>query len=167
MIMIAIDPGQGGGIAWTIAEGIQVEKMPQTTRDISDLLETLKAKAAEMPEPVFAWLENVGKYMPGNSGPSAVKFGGHCGELRGVLTALKIPFDKVLPAKWEHWLIGKPNYEKIPKEIQGKARKAILSKRKTERKNKIKEKAQQLNPNLKIILATSDAVGMLHYVCNK
>ena len=78
------------------------------------------------------------------------------------LIALDIPSDpSVLPSKWQTFFIGKPNYPKIPKEIQGKARKQILAKRKTERKNKIKAKAQALYPHLKITLATSDALGIL------
>ena len=100
--------------------------------------------------------------MPGNSGPAAAKFARHCGHIEMALIALDIPSDpSVLPSKWQTFFIGKPNYPKIPKEIQGKARKQILAKRKTERKNKIKAKAQALYPHLKITLATSDALGIL------
>lgn len=157
-MIIAIDPGATGGIAWEYDYKYEyVIKMPDTPRDIEEHLRSLIA----MSEDNFCYLEKVGQYMPGNAGPAAVKFARHCGVLEGIIVSLGIPYKEVLPAKWQNYFIGKPNYPKIPKEIQGKARKQILAKRKTERKNKIKAKAQALYPHLKITLATSDALGIL------
>jgi len=152
---IAIDPGANGAIACEVDGKVHAFKMPDTPKDILLLLLSLKADDA------FCWVEQVGKYMPGNSGVAAVKFARHCGHLDMALLAAGIPHDTVLPAKWEHWLIGKPNYEKIPKEISEKERSRILAKRKTERKNKIKAKVQGLYPDIKVILVTADALGIL------
>jgi len=156
-LIIAIDPGQSGGIAYGNRDWVKAEKMPGTPRDICDFLENLQA---ERGGGLFCYIENVGQYRTGNSGPAAVKFAEHCGCLKGLLIALRIPHDKAPPSKWQHYFIGKPDYPKIPKEIQGKERKKILAKRKQERKNKIKAKAQGLYPDLKITLATSDALGI-------
>jgi len=155
MIIVAVDPGQSGGIAWVSNDEVNADKMSETLHDLSNFFSIFERTHT------FVWVENVGQYRPGNSGPAAAKFASHCGEIRGVLAALRIPFDKVTPAKWEHWLIGKPNYPKITIGIQGNTRKQILAKRKTERKRKIKEKVQSLYPHLKITLATADALGML------
>lgn len=162
-LLIAIDPGAVGGIAYGNKIFVKAIKMPSTPRDICDFLKTLAAGNDD----VFCYIENVGQYRSGNSGPAAVTFANHCGHLYGFLIALDISHDKVQPAKWEHFFIGKPNHPKIPKEIQGKERRQILGKRKTKRKNKIKMKAQALYPNLKITLATSDALGIFTWGLEK
>jgi hypothetical protein len=161
--LIAIDPGASGGIAYDIDGATACVAMPGTVKDIADEIKNL------IPYPnnvagVFCLIEKVGGYMPGNSGPAAAKFARHCGVLEGILVTLSVPFDDVLPAKWEQWLIGKPDYPKFPKDILPADKSRILSERKRERKNKIKEKVQRLYPHLNITLATADAVGILAYL---
>lgn len=152
---MAIDPGQNGGVAWRSDGNVLAVKMPDTVGDIHTLLADI---ATYKP---FCVIEKVGGYMPGNSGPAAVKFARHCGHLDMALYATKISTIEVAPATWEHWLIGKPNYPKIPKEIGAKDKARILAHRKTERKNKIKDTVQRRFPDLKVTLATADALGIL------
>ncbi len=168
---IAIDPGANGSIACKVDGMVRAFKMPETPKDIFLLLLSMKSDDA------FCWIEQTGGYMPGNSGPAAVKFARHCGHLDMALLAAGISHVTVLPAKWEHWLIGKPNYPKIvlpdiPFDIpkreqrsmlakQDKDRSRILAKRKTERKNKIKAKVQMIYPDIKVTLALADALGIL------
>ena len=102
--------------------------------------------------------------MPGNSGPSAAKFAEHCGALKMALAGLEIPHEFILPSKWEHAYIGKPNYEKILKTVDPKTKRQILAKRKQERKNKIKAKSQQLYPHIKVTLKNADALGILWFL---
>jgi hypothetical protein len=154
---IGIDPGANGSIACKIDDKVHAFKMPGTPKDILLLILSLKSDDA------FCWIEQTGGYMPGNSGPAAVKFARHCGHLDMALLAAGISHDTVLPAKWEHWLIGKPNYERIPEKISEKERSRILAKRKTERKNKIKVKVQGLYPDIKVTLALADALGLLTF----
>ena len=138
-VNIAIDPGETGGLAFQDENNrFWVCKMPSTVHDLADLLSEYEVNTVIV--------EKVGGYMPGNSGPAAVKFARHCGEIDGVLAAMKIPHKFVLPSKWMNEFIGKP-----PKD-------------KTKRKKKIKTKCQQLFPNLKITLAVSDALGILCYL---
>jgi hypothetical protein len=163
-LMLAIDPGASGGLAWK-RDGEQVEicKMPATVKDLVEKLDEI-VPYPRQENGVMCLIEKVGAYMPGNSGPAAAKFARHCGMLEGVLVAMNIPFQDVTPAKWEHSFIGKPNWPKIDPDIPDKTKKKIRSERKAKRKNMIKEKAQRLNPHLNITLATSDAVGMLAYL---
>lgn len=161
-MIIGIDPGISGGLA-VVGGGISVHKMPETPKDIYDMLKGFKANSDG---DIKCYLEKVGTYMPGNSGPSAAKFARHCGNLEMALIALQIKYYEVPPAKWQKYLIGAPSYPKIPKEIPAKERKRILAKRKTERKNKIKQTVQARYPSLNITLATSDALGILEWGLN-
>ena len=167
---ISIDPGGSGGIACKIDGKIYAFKMPDTPKDIWGLILSLKS------DDTFCWVERVGGYMPGNSGPAAVAFARHCGHIDMALLAAGIRHDTVTSQKWMHWLIGKPNYPKlpeIPKELSKKDQNKMLkeqnkirAKRKQERKNKIKEKMQRLYPDLKVTLALADALGLLYYGIN-
>lgn len=172
-MLVAIDPGANGAIACKVDGKVYAFKMPDTPKDIWLLILSLKTDNA------FCWIEQVGAYFSGNSGPAAVKFARHCGHLDMALLAAGISYDTVLPSKWEHWLIGKPNHPKIvfpdiPIDIpkrdqklmlskQEKERSKILAKRKTERKNKIKAKVQGLYPDIRVTLAVADALGILTY----
>ena len=137
MNVIGIDPGASGGIV-CIADGgvariLSVHKMPETERDIVELLETWK-------RPRFAFLEKVGA-MPGNGVAGMFKFGRSYGFLRGVLTALAIPFEDVTPQKWQ-------------------AEMRCMSKGD---KNVTKAAAQRLWPDVKWTHATADAALIAEY----
>ena len=160
-MLISVDPGRNGGLACSDEGVVYSFNMPDTPADLWKLILSMKTGADD-----FALIEQVGTYMPGNSGPAAVTFARHCGQIDMALIAAGIKHDTILPSKWEHWLIGKPNYPKIAKETPKKERRKILAKRKQERKNKIKAKVQCLYPELKITLKTSDALGILVYAMN-
>ena len=162
-VIVSIDPGKVGGIAVSYPDmEVQAVKMPTTLRDIWDQLAVIACE--EYPTATIrVYMEKVGTYMPGNSGPSAATFAEHVGALKMALTGLKYSYVLVLPTKWQTAFIGKQTYPKIPKEVQGKERKTILAHRKQERKNKIKARAQELYPHLNVTLLTSDAIGILHY----
>ena len=164
-MIIAIDPGAGGGIAYCNSKGdTSTAKMPDTLRDIWDMLSFLTAAFAGRSEiGSVVYIEKVGTYMPGNSGPSAATFAMHVGALQMALIALKVRHLYIAPKAWMDAFIGKQSYPSIPKEMPDKERKRILAARKTERKNKIKAKAQQLFPDQKVTLATADALGILWY----
>ena len=140
---IGIDPGQHGGIAVLLADGtvVEVSKMPSTPRDLYDFL-------SQYSEDSFCVLERVGG-MPGNGGSAMFNFGKGYGHLQMALVALGIPTEDVTPNKWEK------TYQLGP---CGKFTK-------TEWKNRLKAKAQQLFPQLgkKITLATCDALLIAEY----
>ena len=140
---IGIDPGKHGGIAVMGADGevIDVVKMPETPQDLLDFLEQYKDDS-------FCTLERVGG-MPGNGGSAMFNFGKGYGHLQMALLALHIPTEDVTPNKWEktYQLGSSGKYTK------------------TEWKNRLKAKAQQMFPHLgkKITRATCDALLICDY----
>lgn len=140
---IGIDPGKHGGIAVMGADGevLDVVKMPETPQDLLDFLEHYKDDS-------FCTLERVGG-MPGNGGSAMFNFGKGYGHLQMALLALHIPTEDVTPNKWEktYQLGSSGKYTK------------------TEWKNRLKAKAQQMFPHLgkKITLATCDALLICEY----
>ena len=154
--IIGIDPGLKGGIAFLSEDGgvISVSKMPSTPHDIYDYLVGLLSHASscgsQMDEPrVVCYLEDVGHGMPGQSSSATAKFARHCGHLEMALLSLRIPVNTITPAKWmKSFQLGRSgDYTK------------------TEWKNRLKSKAQQLFPQLggKVTLSTSDALLIAEY----
>src|SRR3972149_544176 len=98
MIIVGIDPGMSGGIAVMAYDDIPIAyKMPETERDIYDILEAVGCEASE---PIAVFLESVHS-MPGQGVASSFKFGRGYGFLRGAITALKYPLYDVTPQKWQ------------------------------------------------------------------
>ena len=137
-MLMAIDPGASGGIAWVDLDGgTDAEKMPDTMTGMVEKLIELKAAGINA-----AVIEKTGSYMPGNSGPAAVKFARHCGHIEAALYALGISTTQVAPSVWQKRLGALPKDKK--------ARKAAI-------KNAMAAK----HPHLKVTLATADALAML------
>lgn len=135
MRKMAIDPGANGGIAWIDDDGImRAQNMPDTPHDIKRAIVDVR--------PDYVYLEKVGAYMPGNSGPAAAKFARHCGVLEGILVGWDIPYEEVAPTVWQRQLGGFPKDKK-------------------ERKHAIKEMMQKRNPHLDVTMKTADALGIL------
>jgi hypothetical protein len=140
-MILAIDPGKHGGLA--IGNPGQTPKlipMPETPHDI--------VEAFESHRPTKLILEEVGGYVGGMGQPGSAMFtfGRNFGVLLGIAAALKVPTVLVRPQKWQKVLgLGTSN-----------------GMSKTEWKNKLKAKAQQLYPTTKITLDTSDACLIWH-----
>jgi len=144
-MLVAIDPGVSGGIAWKDNDGIvQAAPMPDTQGDIVDHLRFLKSHG----NVTAVYLERTGGYMPGNSGPSACKFARGCGFLEGAVMALAMPLIEVAPHNWMKAIGSFPSDKR-------------------ERKNAIKNLMQARYPHLTITLSTSDALGLLTYALEK
>lgn len=145
---IGIDPGTSGGIAVLDEDGTvkDVRNMPDTPADILEYFKTYQAF------PCVCVLEDVGQGMPGQSSSATAKFARHNGHLEMALLALGIKTIKARPQKWEKtYALGKSTaFEKA------------------EWKRKLKERAQQLFPQLgkKVTLKTCDALLIAEY-CRK
>ena len=154
--ILAIDPGAGGGMAWRSETGeIAAVKMPEGV--------TEQCAAIRALHPAQVVVERVGTYMPGNSGPAAVSFARHCGNLEGIIVALGLPMippKGATPQTWQNTM-GLTKHEPIDKALDPATRKRILAERKAQRKNEIKELMQRRYPHLKVTLATADALGIL------
>lgn len=94
MTYIGIDPGASGGIAALTATGdiVLVSTMPDTERDLLDVLEPLTGSRAV--------LEYV-RSSPQMGVASAFTFGASYGRLRMALTAARIAYEEVTPPKWQ------------------------------------------------------------------
>tara|TARA_Y100000361_G_scaffold35863_1_gene30292 strand:+ start:1162 stop:1608 length:447 start_codon:yes stop_codon:yes gene_type:complete len=131
---LGIDVGKSGGIAIVSEESYDAWKIPESERDLWDLLKECK------PSIKFGMIERVHS-SPQMGVRSAFSFGRSYGFLRGMLIALEIPFDEVSPVKWM----------------------TKLSCRTKGDKNVTKRKAQQLFPDLKITHAIADALLIAEY----
>ena len=146
-IYIGVDPGASGGLASLINGPIHICPMPDTERDIWEWFRQVSFKGVLGSQPIFAIIEKV-HAMPGNGVSSMFRFGQNYGFLRACLIASNIPFDEVTPQAWQKAL-------GIPK--RGK------TERKPEFKNRLKAKAQQLFPDIKVTPATADALLISEY----
>jgi len=141
-VFIGIDPGINGGIAIIYNDAYTVQKCPNTIQEMADVLITLKDQAPNLP--MYRIIEKVHS-MPGNSGRSMFTFGCNYGQWLGILAVLRIPYVEVTPQKWmKHY--------------------GSMKKDKKDRKNHIKHLAQQRYPDVKITLATSDAMLIANYL---
>jgi len=120
---IGIDPGMNGGLVAICQGSLDVVSMPKTERDTWDWFRYFDNTC-------FALIEKVHS-MPKQGVASSFKFGMNYGYLRACLVAAQIPFEEVTPQVWQKGL-------------------SIPSRKKTESKsqfkNKLLQKAQQLFP---------------------
>lgn len=142
---IGIDPGLAGGIAWTGPDGAAAERIPETDREIIDLLSPIARDAVAVLEQVHA--------MPKNGSVASFKLGGSYRALRMALTALAIPFIEAPPQQWQR-VLGLTAKRPAGVEAQRHYH---------EKKLKQKARAQRLFPHLKVTLATADALLIAQY----
>lgn len=144
MKIIGIDPGAHGAIAVLQPDGtlFKVIAMPDTPRDLYDTLKSLLS-----PHDAVCYLEDVGQGIPGQSSSATAKFARHNGHLEMALIALGVRFVKVRPQRWERtFSLGR----------SGDFAKA-------EWKRRLKQKAQELFPSIKVTLGNADALLIAEY----
>ncbi len=149
-VYLGVDPGANGGLAAVTTSGsFGVASMPDTERDVWEWFADVKRQFPGC-DP-FAVIEKVSGYIgEAQPGSAAFKFGASYGGLRMALVAAGIPFEEVTPQKWQKFL-GIP-----PRNNKG-------GETKTAFKNRLKAKAQQLFPGVKVTLATADALLIMEY----
>ena len=153
--ILAIDPGQAGGIAIADDDGIDCWPMPATHRDVWDLLQTQMAASSDVVQ-WHAYIEDV-HAMPQQGVSSTFKFGQSYGFLLGLLVASRVAFTRVRPQAWQKAL------GIVAGKISGGADPRDRARRQRVHKNRLKMRAQELYPDLKITLKTADSVLIAHY----
>ena len=138
-IYIGIDPGKAGGICFLMDDEIKTFKCPATTHDMAE--ELILAKDIRK---CTAIVEKVHSF-PGQGVASTFAFGYNYGVWLGILSALKIQYQLCLPRKWMKYY-GVPKMEK------------------KDRKNYLKQLAQQLYPDHKVTLYNADAILLANYL---
>ena len=137
---IGIDPGKNGGIAIIDYTGLRTFKMPASIRMMVEILET----EAKSHSDCLVLIERVGMYRtdPGKGGKvfNIAKMIENFTECRSALKMAGMNFKLVESRKW-----------------QGYLRLNNKTDSQTQRKNRFKDFAQSMFPNVKITLATSDA----------
>src|SRR5437762_1302109 len=133
---LGVDPGASGGFGFVPKNRTEplIWKMGATEADTFSIVEEIRSQI------LFACIENVHS-MPGQGVASSFSFGRSVGFLRGLLIALRIPFQEVTPQRWQKELACRTGGNK----------------------NISKARAQQLFPSLKITHATADALLLAEY----
>lgn len=140
---IGIDPGVGGGMAWVLPGGMapDVGKVGLKDKTEADIVTWMKVLCAdEYGHGLYAVIEKVSS-SPQMGVVSSFTFGRSYGFLRGVLSALAIPYVEVRPQAWQ---------------------KAMGCLTKGD-KNVTKALAQQLYPGERVTHATADALLLATY----
>lgn len=148
MLIIGLDPGQSGGVAWQQLgkrENTDAASIPHTEGDVLALFRSLM----EMDSCWLAYLEKVGA-TPQMGRTSAFSFGRSYGFLRGLLIGLSIPFEEVTPQRWQ----ADFGLRQVGKK---------LGKGDTEKHQAIKGKAQQFFPTLKVTHSKAAALMICEY----
>lgn len=151
-LFIGLDPGKSGGIGfiWSGGGHPNAVSMPATERDIWDILRCARNDGnGGQIQSVHCIIERLWGYVGGrNSAPAMFGMGANYGSLRMALIAAGIPFDEVIPRTWQ-------------------AAMGVAPRKKTESdtqfKNRLKAKAQQLFPAVKVTLAVCDALLIAEY----
>ena len=150
MIIVGIDPGKQGGIAYLKNGRVYAGDMPQGVADIQDLLQSLKRE-----DDVFVFLEKVNAYVGDSSAPgkniNIAKLLEQASALQTVLKIEKIPFVLVAAISWQSAMnLVDRRRNKAPESV-------------TEKKNRHKELAQKYYPHIKVTHKTSDALLILTF----
>ncbi len=153
-VYLGIDPGENGGIAAICSDGTETVKMPDTEKDVFDYLAgwDINYKVTAFleqidPRPTSWYDKSKGRWTASILKSTCLIYGNYL-FLRGLLIASGISFFSEQPQSWQKGL-------KIPKKEK--------SETPAQWKNRLKGRAQQLFPNLKITLATADALLMAEY----
>lgn len=174
MILIAIDPGQSGGIAVSVNGHVQAITMPGTYAEMFKELRKVRLLGKEAGVPVRAVVESTCA-MPGERVVSVRHFGEHMGHIEMALLALGIGMRKIAPITWQKSLSVPPLAKLGPRPEPGalepreefqqreRAWAAARARSKTVKKNAIKELAQERFPALKVTLRTADALMILDW----
>lgn len=150
---IGIDPGQSGGLSIHI--GTQVTAFKFTNKTPMDIYQIFKSVRIDG---CIALIERVAS-SPQMGRASAFTFGEGYGFLKGILTALEIPFEYVNPNTWQTFLKCRTGVKdrkgNVVRDKQGRPK---------HDKNVTKQKAQELFPHLKITHAIADALLIGEYL---
>ncbi len=157
-VYIGVDPGVSGGIAWRQGKQVVASAMPDTLIEAWDLFIAIPdiSNAKAVLEQVTGW-QGGNKKKDGSEathggapGSHMFKFGQAYGHMEAFLTVLLIPTQWKIPRVWQKIM-------SIPK---------WKDERKIDYKRRLKEKAQELFPDLGVTLKTCDALLIME-ACRK
>lgn len=145
LFLVGIDPGGHGAVSIVSLDGKDRTAYAFNKYTKHDLKNILIHYRDFLDVPLMAYIEEVHS-MPNNGRVQAFSFGENYGFWLGLLTGLDIPYETVLPVKWQSVL---------------KLRTRGLEYK--QRKNALKGHAQRLYPSLNPTLDTCDALLIAEY----
>lgn len=146
--VIAVDPGISGAVVWgTSLHDFQHAVMPETPADIRDLFRDIVASGSGH----VCHMELVSGFMGNTQGTShsGFRFGENYGVLLATLASLEIPMVRHTPQKWQGLLRLPPG-----KHLSN-----------GQHKNRLKARAQELFPKIRVTLKNADALLIYHLAC--
>lgn len=139
MNYIGIDPGVGGGIACISKYDVEVWNMPDSDVCLFDLIDNLGPDAKCV-------IEEVGAFQ-GQAARASFTFGSQYGRARMAVVAAGVPLELARPQMWQKAM----GLSKTKEET------------KTERKRRLKIRAQEMFPGIKVTNTTADALLLAEY----
>src|SRR5688500_4570072 len=99
MVTLGIDPGKRGALVWIDTAGnlMRMVKMPPRIGEVIGALEAHRPDFVAVERGVGVTFGSKGHH----SQSYMFNYGKHCGELTGILRALRIPFVQVMPRTWQ------------------------------------------------------------------
>lgn len=161
LCLLAIDPGKSGGIAWKLVSGSKVKvtviKMPDSELGIFDAIAEIERKALQLAAGnIHGIIERV-NFRPKQRG--GWEFSGNYHGCRMAMIALGIQFVNPTPGQWQKdfGLV-----QKLPKKKEEMTKQEINEHYKM-KKQRSKELAQELYPELRVTHYASEALLLLSY----
>lgn len=173
---ISVDPG--GAFAWSNRLGVFAITMPDTRRDMIDLVKRIKSEHEGSVEPV-AYMEKVVPYIPDAGGSMMFQYGRNVERPGCILETLDVRTIEISPQAWQKELnLGKSERiqgprmplkltrgQKMAWRVKHKGEletvRAYNAKAKREWKSKLKSEAQRRFPQMRVTLFTCDALLIL------
>lgn len=144
LTLLGVDPGRSGGLAALLPDGtVRFKTMPKTEAAILHWFQDVPR-----PDGAYACIEWISPAIFGTAKSSMSKLYGSYRALRMALVAAAIPFDAVPARTWQRALL-------LPLRKKGQGRSAW--------KQQLKRQAQKFFPQLRLTLATADALLLLAY----
>jgi len=165
-MIIAVDPGASGAIAWK-RRGLPAEccGMPETRGDAITALRRMQMLADAAGEPLVGYHEKVANYVECGGASAMMQFGRNAERCACIMETLGIPLVEIAPQAWQKALgLGKSERVKCDADAGPEAKKKARehnAKAKRDWKNKLKAEAQRRFPHLKVTLGNADALLIL------
>lgn len=146
MNFLSIDPGKQGGLAYCSGSTIRFSSMPATELGLLELLRLWVTEPTETKGVIELVSGYIGHEDPGSS---MFEFGRSYGSCRTAMAAVGLEILEVRPQEWQKGLAIRPKSK---------------TESKTQWKGRLKAVSKRLYPNLRVTLATADALLILEWL---
>ena len=175
-VIIGVDPGANGAIAWADLSGVHCENIPETRGDAIALVKRICANSD-----ATAYHEKISGWIPDGGASMMFQFGRNVERIGCILEVLGVRIIEIRPQGWQSGLhLPQVKRQKVPRAPKGlskeqkamfaiankeqiAAAKAVNARAKSDHKNNLKAEAQRRFPGLNITLKNCDALLIMDY----